>query len=104
MSWAKMDQRLVQQVHRRGAKAQFNEFRTATFIPNIARDREMSIDKILMDFKKKDFRYLVHNGIEDLVVCVKRIRDVHALANCAIISEFDYFVVKLVNLVSTCFV
>ena len=46
----------------------------ATFIPKIARDRKVCIDRLLMEFKKdnEDFRYIIRNGNKDILVLVKR--------------------------------
>merc|ERR1712243_390074 len=62
------------ELHKRSAKAKLKEFRTATFIPKIARDRKTAVDKILLDYKKQnsDFRYIVQNGPSDIRVLIKR--------------------------------
>ena len=45
----------------------------ATFIPKIARDRKVCIDRLLMEFKKdnEDFCYIIRNGNKDILVLVK---------------------------------
>merc|ERR1711954_84250 len=57
------------------AKAALKDFRTATFVPKLARDRKSKIDDLLMGYKKSnpDFRYLVRNDTRDLKVSIKRI-------------------------------
>ena len=74
IAWVKMDPRMVAEIHRRAAKAAIKEFRTATYVPKLARDRKTSIDKLLMGYKtiNPDFRYTVRNGERDLKVLIKR--------------------------------
>merc|ERR1712243_314473 len=62
------------ELHKRSAKAKLKEFRTATFIPKIARDCKTAVDKILLDYKKQnsDFRYIVRNGPSDIRVLMNR--------------------------------
>ena len=70
----KLDPRMVAEVHRRAAKAAIEEFRTANYVPKLARDRKTSIDTLLMGYKKinPDFCYIVRNGQRDLKVLIKR--------------------------------
>merc|ERR1711954_283216 len=74
IAWCKLDPRMIVELHKRAAKAKLKDFKTATFIPKIARDRKYAIDKLLLDYKKenKDFRYIVRNGSTDLRVLIKR--------------------------------
>merc|ERR1711954_124416 len=74
IAWCKLDPRMVVELHKRSAKAKLKEFKTATFIPKIARDRKIAVDKILLDYKKQnsDFRYIVRNGPSDICVLIKR--------------------------------
>merc|ERR1712112_458388 len=74
IAWCKLDPRMVVELHKRAAKAKLKEFKTATFIPKIARDRKTAVDKILLDYKKQnsDFRYIVRNGPSDIRVLIKR--------------------------------
>merc|ERR1711954_276009 len=74
IAWCKLDPQMVIELHRRSAKAKLKEFRTATYIPKIARDRKGSVDKILLEYKKEnaDFRYIVQNGSSDIRVLIKR--------------------------------
>merc|ERR1711954_202956 len=65
---------MVREVHNRAIRASSKHFRTINYTPKLARDRQTSLDKILLDFKKvePDFRYLIKNDKEDLSVLVKR--------------------------------
>merc|ERR1711954_285534 len=74
IAWCKLDPRMVIELHKRSAKAKLKDFRTATFIPKIARDRKSAVDKVLLDYKKEnsDFRYIVRNGHKDIKVLIKR--------------------------------
>merc|ERR1711954_509306 len=74
IAWCKLDPRMVIELHKRSAKAKLKDFRTATFIPKIARDRKSAADKVLLDYKKEnsDFRYIVRNGHKDIKVLIKR--------------------------------
>merc|ERR1711954_504784 len=73
-AWCKLDPRMIVELHKRAAKAKLKDFKTATFIPKIARDRKNAIDKLLLDYKKenKDFRYIIRNGSADIHVLIKR--------------------------------
>merc|ERR1711954_471262 len=77
IAWLKLDPRMVAEMHKRAAKAALSEFRTANFVPKIARERKASIDGILMGYKKlnPDFRYLVRNDQRDLKVLIKRLSE-----------------------------
>merc|ERR1712081_103475 len=75
--WVKMDPKMIIEVHKRAAKAASNSFRTATFVPPLARSRKTALDKLLMSYKKEDsnFRYIVRNGSNDLRVFIKRLTE-----------------------------
>merc|ERR1711954_403827 len=77
IAWVKLDPRMIAEIHRRAAKAAIREFRTATYVPKLARDRKAQIDELLMEYKKtnKDFRYIVRNGAKDLRVLIKRVSE-----------------------------
>ena len=77
IAWVKLDPVVVKEVHRRAIKASSNNFRTAHFIPSIARERKASADKILLDYKKlnKDFKYIIRNSTKDIQILVKRISE-----------------------------
>merc|ERR1711954_425238 len=74
IAWCKLDPRMVTELHKRSAKAKLKDFKTATYIPKIARDRKTSVEKILLEYKKEnsDFRYIVQNGPSDIRVLIKR--------------------------------
>merc|ERR1711954_452762 len=74
IAWCKLDPRMVTELHKRSAKAKLKDFKTATYIPKIARDRKTAVDKILLDYKKQnsDFRYIIRNGQSDIRVLIKR--------------------------------
>ena len=69
-----MDERIIREIMKRAAVAQNRDFRTAVYVPPLARDRKKSIDTLLLTYKKinGDFRYLIRNGPTDLKVMVKR--------------------------------
>merc|ERR1712081_109699 len=73
IAWCKLDPRMLIELHKRSAKEKLKEFRTATFIPKIARDRKTAVDKVLLEYKKEnsDFRYIVRNGHTDIKVLIK---------------------------------
>merc|ERR1711954_484610 len=50
------------------------EFKTKIFVPKLARQRKVDIDKVLLEVKKsvKDLRYIIRNGQNDLQVMLKR--------------------------------
>ena len=75
-----MDPLMVKEIHQRAARASSNTFRTATFVPPIARTRKTAVDKLMMSYKKAhpDFRYSIRNGSHDIQVMIKRL------------SEFNY--------------
>merc|ERR1711954_114896 len=77
IAWLKLDPRMVAEMHKRAAKAALSEFRTANFVPKLARERKASIDGILMGYKKLNphFRYLVRNDQRDLKVLIKRLSE-----------------------------
>merc|ERR1711954_47595 len=72
--WIKLDPRMISEIHRRAAKAALKDFRTANFVPKLARDRKGKIDELLMSYRKinPDFRYIVRNDKRDLKVLIKR--------------------------------
>merc|ERR1711954_235965 len=74
IAWVKTDPRLVTEIHWRAAKAMLKDFKTCTYILNIARERKNCIDKLLLDYKteNKDFRYIIWNGEKDLRVLIKQ--------------------------------
>merc|ERR1711954_377634 len=74
IAWVKLDPRMIVEIQKRASKAALKEFRTAHFVPKIARDRKSKIDELLMSYKKtnSDFRYLVRNDKRDLKVLIKR--------------------------------
>merc|ERR1711954_20600 len=74
IAWCKLDPRMVTELHKRSAKAMLKDFKTATYIPKIARDRKSAVDKLLLTYKKDnpDFRYIVRNGPSDIRVLIKR--------------------------------
>ena len=76
-AWIRMDPRLIKEIMRRASVAQNADFKTAVYVPPLARDRKHSIDSLMMDYKKvhKDIRYIVRNGQTDLKVLVKRISE-----------------------------
>ena len=47
-----MDPRIVKEIMRRASVAQNKDFRTAVFVPPLARDRKKSIDSLLLAYKK----------------------------------------------------
>ena len=47
IAWIRLDRRLVSEIHRRAALAGSQNFRTATFVPKLARARKIAIDKLL---------------------------------------------------------
>ena len=53
---------MVIELHKRAAKAKLKEFRTATYIPKIARDRKNAVDKILLEYKKRKCRFPLHRA------------------------------------------
>ena len=73
VAWVKLDKDMVSEIHRRSIKASSKNLCMATFIPKIARDRKVCIDRLLMEFKKdnKDFCYIIRNGNKDILVLVK---------------------------------
>ena len=75
VAWVKLDPLVVKEVHRRAIKASSKIFRTAHFIPAIARDSKTSTDKISMDYKKEnnDFKYIIRNSSNDIQILVKRV-------------------------------
>merc|ERR1712081_122334 len=75
--WVKMEPKMIVEIHKRAAKAASNSFRTATFVPPLARSRKTALDKLLMSYKKEDsnFRYIIRNGTNDLRVFIKRISE-----------------------------
>merc|ERR1711954_421401 len=74
IAWIKTDPRMVAELHKRAARASLKDFKTSTYIPKIARDRQSSISKMLMDYKKvnNDFRFLIRNDEMDVKVLIKR--------------------------------
>ena len=56
-----------------------SDFRTATYVPKLASDRKLALDRILMDFKCRndDIRYIVHNGQDDICVLVERVSKIN---------------------------
>merc|ERR1711954_560847 len=64
---------MVRELRIRAAKASLKDFQTATFIPNIARDRKNAVDKMLMAYKKlnNDFCFIVRNNEMDIKVLIK---------------------------------
>ena len=77
--WVKLDPVMVNEIHRRAIKASSKNFRTTNFIPNVARDRKLCIDKILIAFKRdhEDFQYTIRNGKDDIQVLVKWLSEFH---------------------------
>merc|ERR1711954_507379 len=77
IAWVKLGKVLVDLIHSRAITASSTNFRTITFTPKLARNRRTSLDKILLEYKKKDadFRFIIRNGTEDLTVLVKRISE-----------------------------
>ena len=78
-AWVETDEYMVKEVLKRAQTAQMQDFKTAIFVPKLARDRKTSIDKLLLAYKKNhnDFKYLIRNGDRDLKVLVKRISEQH---------------------------
>merc|ERR1711954_541902 len=68
------DPRMVQELHKRTARAPTKEFKTSNFIPKLARDRQASATKMLMEYKKvnEDFRFIIRNDVNDIRVLIKR--------------------------------
>ena len=62
---------------RRAIKSASKNFRTAHYIPQIARNRKTSADKTLMDFKKlhPEFKYIIRNSKRDIQILIKRISE-----------------------------
>merc|ERR1711954_292428 len=77
IAWVKTDPRLVSLIHQRAAKSSLKSFRTALFVPKLARNRKSSADRLLMTYKKEndDFRYLIRNDDRDIKVLVKRLSE-----------------------------
>lgn len=77
IAWVKLGKVLVDLIHSRAITASSRNFRTITFTPKLARNRRTSLDKILLEYKKKDsdFRFIIRNGTDDLTVLVKRISE-----------------------------
>ena len=77
IAWVQLDPRLVSEIHRRAGRAASKSFRTATYVPKMARARKTGVDQLLMEFKKSnpDFRYLIRNGKDDITVLMKRMSE-----------------------------
>merc|ERR1712081_38329 len=77
IAWVKTDPRLVSLIHQRAAKSSLKSFRTALFVPKLARDRKSSADRLLMTYKKEndDFRFLIRNDDRDIKVLIKRLSE-----------------------------
>merc|ERR1711954_142487 len=77
IAWIKTDPRMINEIHRRAAKASIKDFRMTTFIPKLARDRKAGADRLLMDYKKvnQDFRFIVRNRARDIRVLIKRVSE-----------------------------
>merc|ERR1712081_13693 len=77
IAWVKTDHRLVSLIHQRAAKSSLKSFRTALYVPKIARDRKSSVDRLLMTYKKanEDFRFLIRNSDKDIKVLIKRLSE-----------------------------
>merc|ERR1711954_282568 len=74
IAWIKTDPRMVVELHKRTARAPTKEFKTSNYIPKLARDRQTSATKMLMDYKKinSDFRFIIRNDESDIKVLIKR--------------------------------
>merc|ERR1712081_54559 len=48
IAWIKLDPRMIVEIQKRASKAALKDFRTAHFVPKIARDRKSKIDELLM--------------------------------------------------------
>ena len=77
IAWVRLDPLIVKEIHRRAVKSASKNFRTAHFIPAIARNRKTAADKILMDFKKlnPDFKYIIRNAKQDIQILIKRMSE-----------------------------
>merc|ERR1711954_574754 len=77
IAWIKMEPVVIAEIQKRASKAALKEFKTATFVPKMARSRKTAIDKMLLAYKEDhpDFRYIVRNGEEDLKILIKRISE-----------------------------
>ena len=67
-AWFETEEFMVKEILKRAQTAQSKNFKTAIFVPKLARDRKASIDKLLLAYKKEndDFKYLIRNGDKDL--------------------------------------
>merc|ERR1711954_293899 len=74
VAWLKTTPNRVQEIFRRASQIQNNNFKTKVFVPKMARQRKVDIDKTLLEAKKsiKDLRYIIRNGKDDLQVLMKR--------------------------------
>merc|ERR1712081_64738 len=65
----------------RTSRAPTKEFKTSNFIPKLARDRQTSVTRMLMDYKKEnpDFRFIIRNDELDIKVLIKRFSEGYRL-------------------------
>ena len=59
-AWVETDEYTIKEILKRAQTAQMQDFRTAVFVPKLARDRKTSIDKLLLAYKKNhtDFKVM----------------------------------------------
>merc|ERR1712081_47753 len=81
IAWIKTDPRMVTELHKRATRAPSKDFKTSTYIPKLARDRQTSVTKMLMDYKKvnADFRFIIRNDETDIKVLIKRFSEGYRL-------------------------
>ena len=74
-----MDPQIIREIMKRAAVAQNKDFKTAVYVPPLARDRKKSLDDLLLAYKKQhqDFRYIIRNGQTDLRVLIKRVSELN---------------------------
>merc|ERR1711954_299620 len=74
IAWIRTDPRMVIELHKRTARAPSKDFKTSNYIPKLAHDRQTSVTKMLMDYKKVngDFRFIIRNDELDIKVLIKR--------------------------------
>ena len=74
--WFRMDKHIAQAIYKVAHKMRTDECQIKLFVPDVARDRKRSIDKLFMDYKSerdKNFRYLVKSTACDIEILIKSV-------------------------------
>merc|ERR1711954_120852 len=75
IAWIKTTPNRVAEIFRRASQIQNEHFKTKVFVPKLARQRKIDVEKLLLDTKKQmipDLRYIIRNGKSDISVLLKR--------------------------------